>query len=388
MNPIRWVLTATCFSLLAQGAFSQRQSIASLDRRVDGIPVVRITLRGEHASPLDIRAIFDTGASVTILDHSIPSAYLEGSESRATLRNAAGEIQEVQKDHVRSLELGGKIWRDLLVVRADLSGVSAVDDQPVQAIVGMDLMKDHAVRLDFTNGEVIWDPPIPQAGFIATPLRLENGDRPTVELRIGDNTVRALCDTGSSFFLELSEQDCGALGVRPSPESSGLKFMLGSVKTAHGIQLAGVPLLGDHPFCALDPVRDINLGSAPGGFSLLGAEAFGPSAVFDFKKERLYLRVTGSGCLESTPQIHAPVLLRWDRHEPSHPRLLVAGVKPGSVYEAQGLQSGDWLLQVGSLRGENLTIKDVLALVMDSPAISLVVDRNGVQLTLPPRKYL
>jgi predicted aspartyl protease len=111
-----------------------------------------------------IPAIFDLGAQVTILnDRAVKAAMLEpaGGAGAATASGADGTPTAMLRQKAKRIRLGDLELADRFVFSGDLPVFAALGlDQGPAALLGLDLLGDRAIRIDFATRTIhLWESP-------------------------------------------------------------------------------------------------------------------------------------------------------------------------------------------------------------------------------------
>ncbi|MCQ2365448.1 MAG: retroviral-like aspartic protease family protein [Akkermansia sp.] len=161
-----------------------------------GQVLVRCTADG-----VPLLLLLDTGATHTVIDaevaaQKLPKAYRVDTTGMDIRGNAAGVRPEIL---LLALEAGEKNFPQQPVLVMPLGGVRAMLREPVDGILGMDVLCRLAYTLDFREGgQSHWgaeDSPTARP----MPARPDAGGCPLLSLRCGEKVIpRVLLDTGSS----------------------------------------------------------------------------------------------------------------------------------------------------------------------------------------------
>ena len=324
---------------------------SSLLLDTQGRPLVTVNFRGSDGKTRALRCLLDTGCAVTLIHKGVPKACLDQDRTRSLhIRDAAGRDITSQVGEA-DIEVGG-IQRKVLASRVDLERTRKWQDQPIDAVLGMDFLVGTKIILDPAMGVATWNPAEDLQGTVV-PCAFNSQRIPTVTLQAGGRDCLAVVDTGCA--------DAFALPGTYMPEWGGT-----AVATVGG--------LGGHEASTLAMVPRISIGQAswtnatatiwkkPNG--LLGCGALLAGQVeFDFAAGRVILG--GSG--QRSVLHHAPEIpVAWDRLG-AHPCLRVALLGHGTLLERAGAHVGDQVLKVGDLEGPGLTREALLALLEGNP---------------------
>lgn len=156
------------------------------------------------ADGVPLLLLLDTGATHTVIDaeaaaQKLPKAFRVDTTGMDIRGNAAGLRPEIA---LVALSAGGKEFAQQPVLVMPLGGVRAMLHEPVDGILGMDVLCRLSYTLDFREGgQSRWgaeESPAAQP----LPARPDAGGCPLVSLRCGEKTIpRVLLDTGSSHTV-------------------------------------------------------------------------------------------------------------------------------------------------------------------------------------------
>lgn len=146
-----------------------------------------------------VRMMLDTGATHTVL-HLGSAEKLKGVQWLDTSKmNFRGNSSQRPKMLLGTLQIGpGESPNHPLLVM-DLSGVRSMMAEPLDGIVGMDMLNNLPFTFDFANNNFHWGIQPPKQGSLVplTGQRDPNG-RLMMPVTSGDKTFNLLLDTGSS----------------------------------------------------------------------------------------------------------------------------------------------------------------------------------------------
>jgi hypothetical protein len=316
-----------------------------------GRPLVLVNFKGTDGKTRALRCLLDTGCAVTLIHTGVPMVCLAQDRDRSLhIRDAAGR-DITSRVGEADIEAGG-IKRKVLASRVDLEGTRKWQDQPIDAVLGMDFLVGTKVILDSATGVATWSPAEDLPGTVI-PCAFNDQRLPTVTLQAGGRDCLVVVDSGCA--------DAFALPGAYLPEWGGT-----AVATVGGF--------GSHEASTLAMVPRISIGKAswtnatatiwnkPNG--LLGCGALLAGQVeFDFAAGRVILGGSGQRSILH----HAPEIpMAWDRTGVK-PCLRVALVGHGTLLERAGAHVGDQVLKVGDLEGPGLTREALLALLEGNP---------------------
>ena len=185
---------------------------------VDGIMLISATANGQEGF-----FAFDTGAMQTAVNEAyFPE--MQGEQiniakfSEGVKRTTAAEgvldtlrVSEIERSQLPVLVM------DLLYVENALK--AAMPDLKFLGTLGIDVIKDYTVLLDYQAAEILLDP---EHGFekqTVLPMKLEK--LPIIEVEVTGRTYRFVLDTGASICL-LGQPFQNDPQLRPVPETPGL----------------------------------------------------------------------------------------------------------------------------------------------------------------------
>ncbi len=188
----RGVLSILCLLALVCAARSQPPSlpIAYQDRLI----YLPVSVNGEDS----LLFLLDTGANVSAIDRAVADR-LELPELRVdTVEGMAGKIV-VPNVHARSVFVGGMEVPDIHFTKYDMSGMLAPPGHRLHGILGMDVMKELVVSIDFVDSTITFAASMIDTLAHALPLEMDNGI-PRTSITIGGVDMLMRFDTGSSIF--------------------------------------------------------------------------------------------------------------------------------------------------------------------------------------------
>ncbi len=371
--------------LLAIGGRAQPQgsqpqdSILEVDE--NGLPIVQVTLGGDgKVGSRVFRFLLDTGASGTVLDTSVPTDFLtRGRRGKGEVVGTGDEALQAATAEVNRLVFGG-FDGPVRVALVDLrETLGPVQDRPVDGILGMDVLRTSAFRLDFRGGRVEWGgrPPA-REGAARIPIAFAEDGRPLVPLRVGQEVLHILCDTGASrLALALPER---LVKAWKGEEVRGQRVTVGGIAQQRIEKAATMPLLlGEAP---LDhPLVEVQAEGQP----LLGLDVLGAGWVyFDFPSGALELGLDRVGRIPVRPLERAQAKLVWSGLGADR-KLRVGALKPGGAYELAGARPGDEVMSLGPLSGGSLSRREAARYLTQEEDHVLVVKRGGVVQSLQVR---
>jgi predicted aspartyl protease len=260
--------------------------------------------------------------------------------------------------------------------------------RPVVGVLGMDLLKDFVIRIDYVRHTIEFIKPgkfqPPLGRFVGLPLDL--GDHgpmvpATVRSEGGSATGQFLLDTGDNGALELSRpfQDANpGLKFTPFAQSgaSGVGgVMLNAEAVCPALVLGGIAVA--HPLVDLDQAAQ---GAGPGVDGGIGNEIWRRfDVILDLPHRKLYLRKnTQFG--DPFHYVSAGMsLLASGNH---YDTLTIHEILPGSAGDRAGFKPGDIIVGLAELDPSPPTIANVYPLVHRPGILHFTVQRAGQTLSL------
>ncbi|HQL48355.1 MAG TPA: aspartyl protease family protein [Holophaga sp.] len=350
-------------------------SITPLEVDENGLLIVKVRLSSRKPGVADreFRFIFDTGASLNVVDASVPSEFLwEEPEKPKGASSSVGDYTGARIATrivcLKRLEIAGMVREDLMAYRMDLKGtlLGSLQDEPVDGILGMNFLRGTRFVLDPVAREVRWWHSLPGHRI---PLAYTGSDHPALQVKIGGTEVPCTLDTGANGGIQVP----GEIGASDSSEPFLFSGASGEVKEGRAVKMGRLECGGkawvDIPLEVVKPGE---------GSPNIGREVLWAAPMeLDFIDQWATFTLDARGHL---PYRKAPsrVVLRWERR-PDGQRLRVGPVNPGSRWAKAGLMAGDEVLSVGTLEGSALTLRAVAALQERGPALAWRIRREGVE---------
>lgn len=156
------------------------------------------------ADGVQLLLLLDTGATHTVIDaevaaQKLPEAFRVDTSGMDIRGNAAGLRPDIA---LVALSVGGQEFSQQPVLVMPLAGVRAMLHEPVDGILGMDVLCRLSYTLDFREGgQSRWGAEESPAAR-PLPARPDAGGCPLISLRCGEKTISpVLLDTGSSHTV-------------------------------------------------------------------------------------------------------------------------------------------------------------------------------------------
>jgi hypothetical protein len=326
----------------------------------------------------DTLALLDTGANVSLMSDGLAAALdlkhrkMPGGVMGATGRRAARRAtQEVVVD----LGDGLSIKRRLGVFPSG----GAFASGGVQAIIGVDMLRDQIVTIDFERLMIDFTPSrssTPPAEP-AAPLGAVWWRGPTIRIDLGEQSGDFLVDTAASSAMHLSgvfERKISLLEGLPASET-----MVAGVDGSHARPIASLPgmVVAGHTFenvpVTVGPISRTSFGDGIVGVDLL--KRF--NLVIDFGRNRMWL----------TPNSNRDAPFRRNRigivASEGAGRGTVRLVAPGSPAERAGFKAGETISAFEDAAGSIVT--DLMA-IEDGEEVTAVM-ADGSRRKLAARAY-
>ncbi len=331
--------------------------------------------------------IFDTGASEPMLSE----AFAEKMRIRGNTQfSAAGIGEDTSTGSVTNgitFSLPGVTFRNARWAILPSIGLDAEFGRPVVGVLGMDLLKDFVIRIDYVRHTIEFIKPDkfqpPSGKAVWVPLTLdEHGPMVPATVRTGQASAEGqfLLDTGNNSALELSRlfQDTHPdLKFTPFAQNgaSGVGgVMLISEAICPALELGGIVVA--HPLVDLDQSAQGVQASIDGG---IGNEIWRRFDVtLDLPNNKLYLR---KNARFSDPFDYVSAGMALLASGDDYKTLTIRAILPGSASDLAGFKPGDVVLKLKELGKNPLTIADVYPLVHRPGVYHFTVQRGNQ--TLP-----
>jgi hypothetical protein len=335
--------------------------------------------------------LFDTGAAMPMLT----AAFADKMRIRGdTPLSAMGVGQDVSEGSVTkgiTFSLPGITFRNARWAVLPSTTFDAQYGRPVVGILGMDLLKNFVIRLDYVRHTIEFVKPEKfqaphESGMVSLPLILgDHGPMVDARVRSGDASATGhfLLDTGFNGALELSRlfQDINpALKFQPFAQTGmngvGGEMLL-SEAVCPALELGGVAVA--RPLADLDQTTQ---GAEAGIDGSIGTEIWRRfDMTLDLPHNKLYLRRNAHF---SDPFSYVSAGMSLLASRPHYETLAIHEILPGSAGERAGFQPGDVLLHLDQLGSKPLTVANVYPLMHRPGTYHFVVRRGGqtVPLTL------
>ncbi len=340
---LRW-LAAAAVLVLGAGCFSFHRGPPQPGATTLGAPTVTlgaitignyliVEAKWDRHGPYHF--LIDTGASVTLVSPELAARY--GTRSPfppetplVRVKSSEGDTALLTATFFKRLQLEDARFEDVQALVYDLAPLSAHLGVKLDGILGFPLFRETLLTLDYPHSRVVLqrlDRSAPPPGATIA----FNNDRktPIIPVRLGDQTVAALVDSGSDADFSFNP-----VGLDPQyavpPRPGGLVGTLANDRDQHIGRLAGTLMIGNHAL--LRPVADITdeLSSLGGGI----LRHF--TVTFDQEHGRVTFQRDTLDPIPPEPRRSAGLSFT---KTPAYWR--VASVVPGSPAAAAGIQAGD-----------------------------------------------
>ena len=262
------------------------------------VPLVPVQINGQTSATFAL----DTGTNFSAVTDTlaaklglVPKPYFQDGQPYQVLGKPADAVT------LHTLQAGLFVFRQERVLVLPASGLSALLQQPIDGILGMDLLRHFAVEVDFPTRRITLLSPgglspsaRQDAGFgeaVAVPLTLQSRTRlylASGQLRNGENTGQEnmLVDTGSGATA-ISSTLAGQLALVPVQSGGSTAMLSGTFP----IDTARVP--------ALD-LGGLTVSNVPVVYPTQSGEKYGPllgvdvlsqyRVLLDFPDKTMYLQ--------------------------------------------------------------------------------------------------
>jgi len=157
------------------------------------------------------RFLVDTGSSVTLVTPELARRYAAKNQPPETMpqvrnRSARGGTVLLDTAVVTRLELGRARFEDVRVLVHDCHDLSAHLGLRIDGILGFPLFRETVLTLDYSRAQLLLQPRSPAPAIppgVTIPFNNELRT-PIIPLRLGDQGIAALIDSGSDAPLSLN----------------------------------------------------------------------------------------------------------------------------------------------------------------------------------------
>lgn len=308
-------------------------TLAGTQILIDG---VRVNGQGPYRFLLDTGAQGAGRADTTLVQAlNLPQVGTAGASDGGN-----GPRRQLAVHRIDTLEFAGQTFRDLDVVSRDYN--TGGGRGSIAGVLGIDLFRGGLVTIDYGRSVLRIEPgALPEADG-RTVLALDPEDPiPTVEIGLGDQTLKAHIDTGSMGGITVGQTTADALTFTAPPVVSGqAQTVSGAFEVRQG-ELAGDMTLGGQSFGRpmVSVMPHFRVGNLGGEFLR------GQVMTLDMANHRV--RFIPS----TTPATPPPRRYGLMMTPPSgvETELPLRGVAPGSPAEAGGLKAGDLVVSLNGV---------------------------------------
>ncbi len=180
------------------------------------------------------RVMVDTGCSRSVVSPQLADAVgaLVAENSFGLAVNGLGDPTEVQRVELNSISLGGVRFEGVeAIVTNSFDGISALDGQRVDAILGYPLFRDVFLALNFSNHRLLlgsaWPANLP--AIRATLPVVEHADVPYVQVQLQGKPLEVMIDTGANQALQLTAGLAASFDWKTAPRAGPLVAVVGEI---------------------------------------------------------------------------------------------------------------------------------------------------------------
>jgi len=337
---------------------------------------VRLSSKKPKAQDREFRFILDTGASLCVIDPSVPQEFLwdepeKPSGGTSSVGDSTGKAIATRIVCLKRLAYAGMVREDLMAYRMDLKGtmLGRLQDEPVDGILGMNFLRGTRFVLDPTAAQIRWWQDIPGH---RVPLSISQEANPTLTVRLSGTDVPCMLDTGDNGGFRMP----GDAQASDHPEPFLYSGAAGEVRQGKRVQVGRIEA-GGRPWVKV-PLDLVKFGE---GGALIGREVLLAAPLgLDFIDQWVTFTLDAQGHLPYRVMAPRPPLA-WER-KAGGKRLRVVPVNPSSRWAKAGLMEGDEALEVGPLKGGALTLRAVRAFSDQGDAHTWLIRREGKTLLL------
>ncbi len=379
---------------LADPVFQELQPAKLLSKvnvkRSAGLMFVEVAIAGKKYNFL-----FDSGAGATTINESLATSLNFKINQKAIDIKTAGKGGQFKTIDSLALNIEGVNVRGKQVVVANLNALSQVVGQPMDGIIGFDLLKDYqvAVNLDDNLMSIYNFGYFDQSTGNKVPVKL-NGNTAKLEVTLKVNDINypsiLMFDTGNggsisgNYFLNTYVN--GLVDKLKNKRSSASMDLTNQISKAQiggidAISVAGYNL--NHPVVTVDLPKEQN----PYGFNshgLLGMSLIGKfNMLFNYSLN--YIQLSPNKNFE-TPIV--PLYALGLGFQKEGGKFIVKNVdEDGLAYQA-GLRKGDELIKVNQLVPESVDQITQQLRVLARNKIQLEVNRNQQKMKIELKKFV
>lgn len=308
--------------------------------------------------------LVDTGASVTLVSPELAKRYPAKnpppeSIPQVRVKSARGDSVVLPSVTVTRIELGGAKFENVKVLVYDCAPLSAHLGVKIDGILGFPLFRETLLTLDYPNSRVLLTPRDSANRPPGTPIAFNNIRRtPLIPIRVGDQQLIALIDSGSDSALSLNPAGLNldyASGPRPG-------VLVGTLTGDHLQEVARLqqPLrIGDYTIER--PVTDLT-----DDLTSLGGDVLKHfSVTFDQEHNQVTFYRSSRAPIAMPPKRNTGLSFT---KTPAYWR--VASVVPDSPASAAGVQPGDLVSRINGEPVARWDLRRYEQLVADASEVS------------------
>ena len=316
--------------------------------------------------------LLDTGATAVIFDQSI--AHLLGEPKREITFGAVSSMVQMELFNPLDAFLGGiNIGEVFDIGTADLSGFRGFYGYDVRGIIGMSVLRNYVVQIDFTKSSLIImtsDERVHPEWGQDLPIRFNDALIPKViALLPGNIEVEMKFDTGANQEGRLERGIFDRFKDEQHSETISYSAM----------GLTGVVTSGNSviiPELRLGPLIEHDLSLSKGRDSALSLGFFSRfnSVTFDFPNSKMYLKQDDQQTGWDRPYVSGLFLKR------ESDCVLVQAVSNNSPAEEAGIKAGDVIVRIGEMNANDLELWEVGRLLISPHEVNVLLTiRRGEQ---------
>lgn len=154
--------------------------------------------------------LIDTGAAVTLVSPELARRYPAENAPPETIpqvrvKSSRGDTTVLPSTTLSHIVLGGARFEDVKVLIYDCQPLSAHLGVKIDGILGFPLFRETLLTLDYPQSRVILTPREPVTLVPGCPIPFNNSNHtPLIPIKIGDQSLIALIDSGSDAALSLN----------------------------------------------------------------------------------------------------------------------------------------------------------------------------------------
>jgi len=380
LKAVRWLLVAATVTLLA-GCFSFHREPARPGRTTLASPSVTLSaltvsnylvVESKYDRRTTYHFLIDTGASVTLVSPEIAARYgrknpFPPDTPLVRVKSSEGDTALLTATLLGRLQLEGARFEDVQALVYDLGPLSAHLGVKIDGILGFPLFRETLLTLDYPRSRVVLQRREDAAPIVGATIAFNNDRKtPIIPVRLGDQTLATLIDSGSDAFLSLNPVGLQVTyAVQPRPGAM-VGTLAGDREQVIG-RLAAPLMIGPH--VVLKPVVDITdeLSSLGGGI----LRNF--TVTFDQEHSKVTFQRESTDPIPAEPRRSAGLSFT---KTPAYWR--VASVVPGSPAATAGIQPGDLVTRLNGDAVGHWDIRRYELLVATATAIEFTF-LNGSQ---------